>query len=264
MIAWSPVWAIALRHLKVWRRDINAMLFHIYWPIFDILTWGYLGLWIQQSQAVRFHNYSMVALLGIVLWQFVGRGANIILTSFTEELWSDNVVNLFSLPLRMAEWISGVIIFYIIMMFFAILVSLITVNLFYNISMSEMLLNFLTFFPPLFLCGIWLGFTALQIMVTLGKRGIEMSFVMIWFFLPFSGAYYPTEVLPHWGQMISNLLPMSYVFQGMRVYVMHQQDPMPYIVKGYAIGMLYAALAIAGFIYRFNRSKIKGLARLTD
>jgi ABC-2 type transport system permease protein len=264
MIAWSPMWAIVLRHLRVWRRDLNALLFHIYWPILDILTWGYLGMWIQRSQAVQFHNYAMVALLGIILWQFVGRGANILMASFTEELWADNIVNLFSLPLRMLEWVGGVIIFYAIMMLFAISVSLTIISLFYDVSVSEILFNFLIFSPPLFLCGIWLGFTAMQIMSTLGKRGIEMGFVMVWFFLPFSGAYYPVDILPRWGQMVSSFLPMSYVFQGMRAYVMHQQDPTMYLVKGYALGALYAIIGVAGFIYCFNRSKIKGLARLTD
>jgi len=265
MISCASIWAIVLRHMYVWRRDVNALLFHVYWPILDILTWGYLGMWIQQSsQAAQFHNYEMVALLGIILWQFVGRGANIILASFTEELWSGNIVSLFSLPLRMVEWVCGVIIFYAIMTFFAILVSLTIIVLFYDVVMHEIFLNFLIFFPPLFLCGIWLGFTALQILSTLGKRGGEMGFVMIWLFLPFSGAYYPTDILPHWGQVMSRLLPMSYVFQGMRAYVMHQQDPTIYLIKGYVLSALYAVLGVAGFIYCFNRSKIKGLARLTD
>lgn len=265
MIAWSSVWAIVLRHMRVWRRDVNALLFHIYWPILDIVTWGYLGMWIQHSaQAAPFHNYEMVALLGIVLWQFVGRGANIILASFTEELWAGNVVNLFSLPLRMIEWVGGVIIFYAIMMLFAISVALITIALLYNVSMYEMLLNLFIFFPPLFLCGIWIGFSTLQILSTLGKRGGELSFVMVWFFLPFSGAYYPTDILPHWAQVMSKLLPMRYVFQGMRAYVTHQQDPTIYLIKGYVLSALYAVLGIAGFIYCFKRSKVKGLARLTD
>jgi ABC-2 type transport system permease protein len=265
MISCTSIWAIVLRHMRVWRRDINALLFHIYWPILDILMWGYLGMWIQRSsQATPFHNYEIVALLGIVLWQFVGRGANIILASFTEELWSGNLVNLFSLPLRRTEWICGVIIFYTIMMMFALSMALITIALFYDVSISEILLNLLIFSPPLFLCGIWVGFTALQIISIFGKRGVEMGFVTVWLFLPFSGAYYPTDILPHWGQVISSFLPMNYVFQGMRAYVIYQQDPTLYLVKGYALGVLYAALGIVGFIYCFNRSKIKGLARLTD
>ena len=127
-----------------------------------------------------------------------------------------------------------------------------------------MAFNFFLFFPPLFLCGIWLGFTCLQIIVLLGKRGMELGFITIWFLLPFSGAYYPIEILPSWGQTLSGLFPMSYIFTGMRLYVGNQQDPTLYLIKGYILSILYAASAILLFIYLFNYSKQKGLARLSD
>jgi ABC-2 type transport system permease protein len=184
------------------------------------------------------------------------------LTSLSEELWSNNVVNLFSLPLRTAEWIGGIILFYAIMMAITTITCMLVVFMLYDVSIWYVVSTFFIFLPPLFFSGIWMGFTCLQIVVTLGKRGIELGSVVGWFLLPFSGVYYPVEVLPHWGQMISAYLPMSYVFQGMRGYVMHQQDPTPYLIKGYALGILYALGAVLLFVYCFNRSKQKGLARL--
>jgi len=98
----------------------------------------------------------------------------------------------------------------------------------------------------------------------LGKRGIELGFVIAWFLLPFSGAYYPIEVLPTWGQKLSTWLPMRYVFEGMRGLLMHQQDPTSHLIKSYALGAIYAAAAMLLFVYCFNYSKRKGLARLVD
>jgi ABC-2 type transport system permease protein len=138
------------------------------------------------------------------------------------------------------------------------------IALLYDLSIWQLFSTFLIFMPPLFFSGIWIGFTCLQIMIILGRRGTELGFVVVWFLLPFSGAYYPIEVLPSWGQAISQFLPMSHVFQGMRGYVMHHQDPTIYLLKGYALGILYAACAILVFIYCFNRSKQNGLARLVD
>jgi ABC-type polysaccharide/polyol phosphate export permease len=136
--------------------------------------------------------------------------------------------------------------------------------LFYNISFWYLLTTFLIFVPPLFLSGLWLGFTCLQIVITLGKRGVELGFVVGWFFMPFCGAYYPIEVLPTWAQMISAWLPMTYVFQGMRGYVMHQQNPTMYLIKGSILGSIYTIIAILLFMYCFNRSKQKGLAQLIN
>lgn len=112
--------------------------------------------------------------------------------------------------------------------------------------------------------AIWLGFTCLTIVATLGKRGAELGFVFGWFLLPFSGAYYPIDVLPQWAQTFSTILPMSYVFTGMREYVMKQQDPTLYLMKGYALSIVYASCAVLLFIYSFNRAKRKGLAQLVN
>ncbi len=264
MISLSPIWAIVLRHTRLYRHDVNLLLVLLYWPILDILTWGFLGSWIQQSGSSEFKNYEAIALLSILLWQIIGRGGNIIAIAFAEELWQNNIVNLFSLPLRTIEWICGVILLYAIMMGITTACCMLLVYCLYSVSMWFMLSSFILFLPPLFFAGIWLGFTCLQIMVLRGKRGTELGFVAIWFMLPFSGAYYPIEVLPAWGQTLSSCLPMSYVFQGMRAYLIHEQDPISYLTKGYVLGIIYALLAIAGFIYFFEQTKLKGLARLSD
>lgn len=264
MISFTSMWAIVLRHGRVWKRDLNVIIAGFYWPMLDILIWGFLGTWIAQSETAQLHNYEAVALLGVLLWQVVGRGCNIMATAFVEELWSNNVVNLFSLPLRTIEWIGGTILFYVIMMCITVLFCMGVIPILYDVSLGYILSTFLIFAPPLFFSGIWIGFTCLQIIVTLGKRGVELGNLVGWFLLPFCGAYYPVEVLPAWGQKLSTFLPMSYVFTGMRGYVMQGQDPTSYLLKGYALSILYATGAVILFVYCFNRSKQKGLSRLAD
>jgi len=265
MISLASIWAVALRHIRILLQgELNLALFLLYWPVLDILIWGFLGSWIQQAQAAQLPNYTTAALLGILLWQVVGRGSNIMVTSFSEEIWSNSVVTLFSLPLRTIEWMVGIVLFYIIMQIITTITCMLVMLMLYEVSLSYVLSTFLTFLPPLIFSSIWIGFTSLQIIVTLGRRGAELGQVIAWFLLPFTGAYYPIEVLPHWGQVISKFLPMSYVFQGMRGYVMYQQDPTPYLIKGYLLSIPYAICALLLFVYCFNRSKRQGLARLAD
>ena len=264
MISFRSIWGITIRLLYVLKRDLNFMLASLYWPLLDILIWGFLGAWIAKSQPTSFQHYETVALLGILLWQIIGRGCNIMIISFAEELWSNNIVNMFSLPLCITEWIYGIILFYGIMMGITSIFCMIAIFLLYNIPAWYMISTFLIFMPPLVLSAIWIGFTCLQIIVTLGRRGVEIGFIFGWFLLPFSGAYYPTDILPAWGQTISRYLPMSYVFQAMREYVSNQQDPTALLIKGYALSILYATCSIIVFIYCFNRSKQTGLARLVD
>jgi ABC-2 type transport system permease protein len=248
----------------MWRRDVNYLLANFYWPVLDILVWGFLGSWIAKSQTGTLFNYEVAALLGILLWQVVGRGCNIINAVLSEELWSHNIINLFSLPLALGEWICGALLYYVIMMSLVSIFCMCIMFSLYDVAFWYTIKTFLIFVPPLIFSAIWLGFTCLQIMIIFGKRGVELGYVIGWFFLPFSGAYYPIDVLPAWGKTISTYIPMSYVFQGMRGYVMSGQDPLPYLLKGYLLGILYAAIALIGFVYCFNRSKHKGLARLVD
>ncbi len=264
MISFTSVWAVVLRHVRMWKRDPNYILGGFYWPFLDILIWGFVGAWIQRSQIGHFSNYESVALLAILLWQVIGRGCNIISISLCEELWSRNIVNVFSLPLRISEWMLGIILFNALMMFILFLFCTGVIYFFYNVSLWYIVSTFFMFMPPLFLSSIWIGFTCLQIIITLGRRGAEFGFIIGWFFMPFSGAFYPLEVLPSWAQTFSKLLPMSYVFQGMRAYLMHQQDPTPYLIKGYALSLVFATYSALLFIYCFNKSRQKGLARLSD
>ncbi len=264
MISCTSIWTIVLRHMRVWKRDPNLLLFMFYWPLLDIFVWGFLGSWIQQSQIATFQNYEMIALLGILLWQIIGRGCNIMILAFTEELWSNNIINLFSLPLRITEWMGGIIVFMAMMIMLTSLYCMSIIFLLYELSLCTVLKIFFIFFPPLFLSALWVGFICLSILFTLGKRGIELGYVIAWFLMPFSGAFYPIEVLPMWAQKFSALLPMSYVFQGMRGYVMYQHNPAPYLFKGYVMGGAYALCSMILFVYCFNKSKQKGLARLVD
>lgn len=264
MINIAAMWAIALRHIRVLQRDINFLLMYFYWPMLDILTWGFLGSWIGKSQTSGFEHYEVIALLGVVLWGVVGRGCNFMVFAFTEEIWSYNLVNLCSLPLSLAEWIGGIIMFYMIMMSATSLFCIAVASFLYGVSLWQLIGTFLFFTPPLIISAIWIGFTSLQLVVMFGKRGTELAFVVLWFLLPFSGAYYPVSILPAWGQFFSSLLPISYIFQGMRNYVMYHQDPTAYLIKGYALAIPYAIIAMTGFVYFFNRSKRKGLARLVE
>jgi len=264
MISISPIWAITLRHFRLYKHDPNIALIMIYWPLLDIITWGFLGAWIQQSGVVQFHNYEIIALLGVLLWQVAARGANAISIALCEELWQHNVINLFSLPLSILNWISGVILYFTLMLIAIAFCSILCIYAFYDIALLSLVSNFLLFFTPLFFCGIWLGFICLQIIIVLGKRGTELGFVLIWFLLPFSGAYYPVDILPTWAQTVSACFPMSYAFTGMREHLIHNHNPMPYLIKSTILSVLYATSAIIIFVYLFNYSKQKGLARLTD
>ncbi|HEV2916351.1 MAG TPA: ABC transporter permease [Candidatus Babeliales bacterium] len=264
MISARSVWALVLRYLRLLMRDTNLKLATIYWPMLDIIVWGFLGTWLQKAHTDGVVPYTAIVLLGILLWQITSRGATYIFKCFAEELWSRNIVNLFSLPISLIEWMLAAIIYTSIVVMLVFLFCTMVIKLFYDISVMYIFSALLLFGPPLFFSACWLGFSCLHIIAYCGKRTEEIGWVYAWFFAPFGGAYYPIEVLPTWAQTISHCLPMSYVFEGMRAYLIRAQDPWPYITKAYILSIIYALVAMCLFIIIFNKSKQKGLSRLLN
>lgn len=256
------IYAVVLRYTRLIPRDINRLIMVLYWPLIDILIWGLLGAWMtQQNQNAE---YQLNALAVILLWQLVGRlGTELGLVLF-EEIWSGNLINFFATPLKLSEWVTAAIVFVSMLISVILVYCSSLIHLIFHVPLIKILPNLLIFGFPLFLSGILLGFCSLNIVLALGKKGSEAAFIVAWGFAPFIGAFYPIEVLPAWAQNISACLPMSYIFEGMRHYIMHGTSPLHNIIIGTAMNIAYLIVMSILFAYMFKRSKNIGLKRLMD
>ena len=79
------IWGVVLRHIHLAFRDLSRLSWMFYWPVFDIVSWGFSGLWVQKYNAAC--NIGMAQLVALVLLQLVGRTALEISGSLMEELW---------------------------------------------------------------------------------------------------------------------------------------------------------------------------------
>lgn len=263
MIEFMPIKATVMRYFYILKNDINYMLFTFYWPSLDIIMGGFLGSWIEQFQSAQFNDYKIIILLGLLTWQISSRGSNVIIGAFNEEIWSNNLITLFSLPIKISQWIIGVILFYLLMTIISSIFCIFLIYIFYDLSIYRLVSTFLIFAVPSIFSGIWLGFAGLQILVMLGKRSTELAYVIAWFLMPFSGVTYPIEALPSWAQNFSKFIPMSYTLQAMRQYI-NNQDFIYLWIKGLVLSIIYAIFSVLLFGYFFKLSKRKGLARLLD
>ncbi|MDR3646870.1 MAG: ABC transporter permease [Candidatus Babeliales bacterium] len=257
-----PITGIILRNIYLIRNYMNRLLFVFYWPTLDILMWGFVGKYMQTIQGND--NIQMIFLLSILLWSAFARIGMEVFQSLVEELWSNNIINVFASPLKLSEWIVGTILFVILIFIILMSFLILLVGLFYDVSILSLIKNFIIFSPSLLLAAISIGFLALSIIIYSGIRFIEIAYVIMWTFMPFSGVFYPIETLPLWAQKISYCLPMTYTFIGMRAYVQNQIDSTPYLIKSVILSLVYGTIFLLLFFYMFNKSKDKGLSRLTE
>ena len=100
-IAFSPrrVGAIVLRHWYVIKSSWPRIFDLMYWPMVQMLMWGFLQLYVAQHSNF-FAQAAGTFIAAVILWDILFRGQLGFSISFLEELYSRNMGNLMMSPLR--------------------------------------------------------------------------------------------------------------------------------------------------------------------
>ncbi len=91
--------AMVMRHLYMFPRTLENWAEAIYWPVMDLLVWGLTTRWVESSSR-ELPLLALVVLTGVVFWQVVWRASYEISVNLLEEVWNQNLVNLFATPLK--------------------------------------------------------------------------------------------------------------------------------------------------------------------
>src|ERR1700693_5134847 len=110
-LAFSPrrVGAMVLRYWYLLRSSWPRMIELTYWPAVQMLTWGFLQLYVAQN-AGFFARAGGTFIGAVLLWDILFRGQLGFSLSFLEEMWSRNLANLMISPLRPVEFVTALII----------------------------------------------------------------------------------------------------------------------------------------------------------
>lgn len=255
------VWAVVVRHLYNMRHSLDRISDSFYWPAMDLFIWGFTSTYIvNNSQGVP--NLLTLLLGGMIFWRIVWQSQYQISINLLEEMWNQNVVNLFSSPLRLREWILGVFILGIIQMFVSTGFVILLAFLLYKMNIFTFGFYLVPFFISLVITGWAIGLIVSGFIVRYGVRIQTFAWSGSFLIAPFSGVYYSVSTLPFWAQKISYILPTSYIFEGMRTVVSQGYLPMDMLLKSFGLNLVLFSLGLWFFVFMFDKSKKRGLARL--
>jgi ABC-2 type transport system permease protein len=257
----SRIRAIIIRHIYNFRHHLDRLTDSFYWPIIDIVIWGLTSQYIQGTNT-NISHIVLILLTALVFWQIVWRGQYEITVNFLEEIWSQNLVNLFATTLTVNEWIVGVILLGIIKMLITVTLSAVLIYLLYSINILTFGFLLIPFFASLIMMGWWVGLIVTAFLVMFGRQIQTMAWAGVYLIAPFSAIYYPVSSLPAWGQIIAKAIPASYIFEGMRQVILTNQLSSIYLIKSFILNIIYLGLSIIFFKWAFKQSLKKGLARL--
>lgn len=228
-----------------------------YWPILNLLTWGYLNKFMYQAQATPLLAFGAL-LGGALLWEVTIRSQIGVMFGTIEEMWSRNLMQLFVSPLTPIEFLAATTLISFIRTTLAMLPCMVMVLVVFDFSIFNLGWAFGAFYALQLMTGWWMGILMAATLLRFGL-GVEWLIWMgTWLLAPFTGAYYPVTVLPEWLQHIAWLLPPTYVFEGMRAILNHQTLDSVLLIKGLVLNVLYLGAAWSIFLYAFNATRRHG------
>jgi ABC-2 type transport system permease protein len=250
--------AVVLRIFYLYRGSPQRVFPIFVWVVVDILLWGFLTRYL--NSVARAEVNFIAALLGaVLLWDFLTRVMQGVTMAFFEDVWSRNFLNYFATPLRMSEYLAGLILAAVSSSMISLIVMVTFARVAFGLSFLSYGLALAPFLAVLFLTGIALGVAAAALGLRLGPASEWLIWPIPTLVSPFAGVFYPLAILPGWMQAIAALLPPSYVFEGMRAIVAGEPAPWDRLVLGGGLAMAYLLLACLFFMSVYRTAIRTGL-----
>jgi ABC-2 type transport system permease protein len=248
----SRVGAILLRQLYLYRSSPQRVLPLFVWAALDIVLWGFITRFLGQISHSGF-NFLPALLGAVLLWDFLTRVMQGITTAFFEDVWSRNFLNIFATPMRISEYLAGLIAIGVANSLIALVAMFALAWALFGLSFFAYGIAILPFLLVLFLTGIALGVLGAGMVLRLGPASEWLIWPIPTLLAPFAGVFYPLSVLPPWMRLVARALPPSYVFDGMRAVVAGRPAPWGQLAIGAGLAGLYLMLASYVFmrIYRY-------------
>lgn len=256
------LYAFGLRHLYPLRRDFDLLSDMLYWPIIDVIVWGVTSQWLGSSNGAT--TLAGTVLTGLILWNIIWRSQSEVSRNLIDEIWNNNLVNLFSTPLSVKEWMVGVLSLSLMKMTFTVSIISSVIFLLYKVNVLALGWWLIPFFVGAVMSGWWVGFIAASIVISWGPKVQTVVWTLPGILLPFSVVFFPLALLPSYLKPISYLLPTTYIFESMRSVLISGTIDYRYIFLSFALNLVYLSGAMLLFLHSFKKSLSKGLGRFNN
>ncbi|MDR3508128.1 MAG: ABC transporter permease [Caulobacteraceae bacterium] len=248
----SRVAAIVIRQVYLLRGSPVRLLPMIAWVAIDIVLWGFITRYLNSVASPGF-NFVPAILGAVLLWDFLARVMQGVTTSFFEDVWSRNFLNLFATPLRVSEYLAGLVITGVGTSLLGLAAMLILATLAFGLSFLAYGAAIVPFVMVLFLSGIAQGILGAAIVLRFGPASEWLIWPIPSVISPFVGVFYPLATLPRWMQVVAHGLAPTYVFEGMRSIVAGKGAPADQLAIALCLSLAYLVLACLTFagVYRY-------------
>jgi ABC-2 type transport system permease protein len=250
--------AVMLRHYYEARRNPDRITDMIYWPVLDIIVWGFFTIYLARG-ASRGLNVANFLLGAVILWGMFYSFQRDMAVGFLDELWARNLINLFSTPLSVSEYMTGLILVNLLKVIIGSCAAALIAWGFYSFDVFPWMPAFIPFLANLILFALTLGvvITGLIFRYTTRIQALAWSFAGL--LQPISCVLYPLSSLPKGFRAVAWMLPTTHSFEGMRQILSGRGFSPLHFWWAMGLNAFYFALALAFFSLTFEAARNRAL-----
>lgn len=243
--------ALVLRYLLLLRRDPSRVVDTFYWPLIDVLVWGFLTYYVA-SAGGAFSNAIGIFLGAAILWNLFFRVAQDVSVSFLDDLWARSLVTIFASPLRLGEFAASIMLLGVVKSVLTLLSMAAASALLYAFNVFDLGFALLPFAANLILLGWTMGLLSLALILRFGGRWAILAWSLPFLIMPFSSVFYPESVLPGPARALAQAIPANHVFEGMRAVLLEGRFDGERLALATATNLVYlaAAGAVVSAVFR--------------
>jgi ABC-2 type transport system permease protein len=249
--------AMILRYWYLLLSSWPRLLELVYWPALQIITWGFLQVYIAEK-AGFFARAGGTLIGAVILWDILFRGQLGFSISFLEEMWARNLGNLMMSPLKPIEFLLSLTIMSLIRLAIGIVPMTLLALFFFHFNFYSLGLPLIAFFCNLIFMSWAVGIFVSGLVLRNGLGAESIVWTLMFAVMPLACVYYPVSVLPYWLQYVAWALPPTYVFEGMRALLIEGAFRTDLMVGALVINMGLLAASFGAFLALLRSAKRNG------
>src|SRR5579862_29128 len=250
--------SVIRRHTYEVIHNANHITYMVYWPVVNILVWGFFTLYLRHGD--RLQPGVLSCLLGaVILWGLFNAFQRDMAVGFLEELWSRNLVSLFASPLSVSEYVTGLIIVTLAKAMIGLTVESVIAWLFYHYDIFPTLPILIPFILNLTLFALAMGIVVTGLIFRYTTKFQAMAWSFAGILMPLSCVFYPLSSLPSFLRPIASILPTTQSFEGMREVIDKGGFSVSHFRLGFGLNVIYFIFAIFFFRWMFEAARSRGL-----
>jgi ABC-2 type transport system permease protein len=243
------IYAIFVRQLFLYKSNPTRLVSIFLWLIIDVVLWGFISKYLGSLGSDTF-SFTTVILGAVILWEFMSRIQQGIMMAFLEDIWSQNFINFFASPLKIREYLSGLVLTSICSGIAGFMAMIAIAGPLFGYNAFKTGIWLLPCILILLLFGIAMGLFVSAIIFRLGPSAEWLGWPIPMVLSLFVGVFYPISTLPAILRVISKIMPPSYVFESMRG-ILTSGISRTDLISNLLIGTFLAAIYLLGTAYFF-------------